>query len=287
MRILLWNVPENHYISMSKRFFRTIVPLAVAIAATACSGHSKLLKSQDRELMYQKALEYHEARKYEKSSDLIAEIEYYYMGTVREDTILYIKADNAYQQQDYFTSSMIFDDFRRRFGRSPFAEEAEYKYAMGFYYLSPPPNRDQTLTYQAITAMTEYMERYPDNVRKQLCLVRIDELQNQLYDKSLLNAKTYVKIGRYKSAVVALKNALAEYPATPHREEILYLTTKSSYELASNSVRAIQRDRYMDMMDTYYTFISEFPDSRYRKEVDRMHKTARSFLDTHPTDVIE
>src|SRR5699024_1387273 len=137
----------------------------------------------------------------------------------------------------------------------PFVEEAEYKYAMGFYYLSPPANRDQSSTYMAISSINEYLQRYPNSLKKQLCLVRLDELQQTLYDKSYLNARTYYKIGRYKSAVVALRNALREYPESPHREEILYLTVKSCYELAANSVRALQRDRYLDMLDVYYTFV--------------------------------
>ena len=90
-----------------------------------------------------------------------------------------------------------------------------------------------------------------------------------------------------RSAVVALRNALREYPETPHREEILYLTVKSCYELAANSVHALQSDRYLDMLDAYYTFISEFPESGYRRELDRLQKTAREYLDKHQSEATE
>ena len=139
----------------------------------------------------------------------------------------------------------------------------------------------------AITRIKEYLQRYPNSLKKQLCLIRLDELQQTLYDKSFINARTYYKIGRYKSAVVALRNALREYPETPHREEILYLTVKSCYELAANSVHALQTDRYLDMLDAYYTFISEFPESGYRRELDRLQKTAREYLDKHQSEATE
>ena len=139
----------------------------------------------------------------------------------------------------------------------------------------------------AITSINEYLQRYPNSLKKQLCLIRLDELQQTLYDKSFINARTYYKIGRYKSAVVALRNALREYPETPHREEILYLTVKSCYELAANSVHALQTDRYLDMLDAYYTFISEFPESGYRRELDRLQKTAREYLDKHQSEATE
>lgn len=272
---------------MTKPLLRITVCTAALLLAAGCSGYNKLLKSNDKERMYQAAFEYFEAGKYDKTLQLFEEIAPYYQGTAREDTILFYTADAHYRSRDYQLSSMEFDDFRNRFGRSPFVEEGEYKYAMGFYYLSPQPNRDQTSTYMAITSINEYLQRYPNSLKKQLCLLRLDELQQTLYDKSFFNARTYYKIGRHKSAVIALRNALREYPETPHREEILYLTVKSCYELATNSVESMQRDRYLDMLDAYYTFVGDFPESRYRRELDRLQKAAREYLGTHQTEATE
>lgn len=249
----------------------------------SCTTFNNVVKSGDRDLMYRTALDFFEQNKFDKTLQLFEEIVYYYQGTPREDTIMYYTGMSLYNMGDYDSSGSIFDDFRRRFGRSPFIEDAEYMYAMGFYHSSPAADRDQTVTIRAIAAINEYMDRYPESIFMQLCVARVDELQNKLYDKEYINAKTYYKIGRYKSAVIALKNALAKYPQTPHREEMLYLTTKSGYELAFNSISSLQRGRYLDMMDSYYTFVSEFPDSKYRKELDRMQKTAREYIAAHPT----
>ena len=206
---------------MTKPLLRITVCTAALLLAAGCSGYNKLLKSNDKERMYQAAFEYFEAGKYDKTLQLFEEIAPYYQGTAREDTILFYTADAHYRSRDYQLSSMEFDDFRNRFGRSPFVEEAEYKYAMGFYYLSPQPNRDQTSTYMAITSINEYLQRYPNSLKKQLCLLRLDELQQTLYDKSFFNARTYYKIGRHKSAVIALRNALREYPETPDRKSVV------------------------------------------------------------------
>ena len=225
--------------------------------------------------MYTATLQYFNDGKFDKTLQLFEQIGPYFNGTPREDSILFYTADAHFRSANYQLSCMEFDDFRQRFGRSPFVEEAEYKYAMGYYYMSPAPYRDVTPTLLAIRNINEYLQRYPESSKKQLCLVRLDELQQKLYEKSFINASTYFKIGRYKSAVVALKNALKEFPQTPYREEILYLTVKSHYELASNSIVSLQTDRYLNMIDSYYTFISEFPESRHRRELDRLHKIAR------------
>ena len=105
------------------------------------------------------------------------------------------------------------------------------------------------------------------------------ELTERLKEKAYLNAYTYYKIQRYKSAVVALRNALKMYPDTPHREDILYLIAASKYRLAHNSVLEKQGDRYLDVLDSYYSFINEFPESKRRKELERYIKEAKDYLD--------
>ena len=40
--------------------------------------------------------------------------------------------------------------------------------------------------------------------------------------------------GKYKSAIVAFKNALKQYPESKRREEIMYLIVDSGYRLASS-----------------------------------------------------
>lgn len=249
-----------------------------------CGGYNKLLKSEDKELMYHKALDYYGTGKYQRTLQLLEEISPFFAGTAREDTIAYYTGASYYKQGDFESSSMIFDDFRRRYGRSPFIEDVEYMYAMGFYFSSPAPNRDQTTTQRALIAINEYLDRYPHSVKKQLLEARIEELRMKLYDKAYINARSYFTTGKYKSAVLALRNALDQYPQTPHREELMYLITKASYLLADNSIATLQRDRYMNMMDAYYSFVSEFPDSRYRKELDRMQRTAKSYLNEENND---
>jgi outer membrane protein assembly factor BamD len=272
---------------MRKNICVFIAFLLSAAALTGCGGVNQLIKSKDYGMMYKRALEYFQKGKYQKTISLMQEAAPYYTGTVQEDTVLYYWGLSHFREGEVSSSEIIFERFKTHFGRSPFLEDVEYMYAMGFYNMSPDSNRDQAETVRAISAINEYLHRYPNSIRKQLCLVRIDEMKAKLYDKSLLNARTYFKIGRYRSAVVALRNALSEYPDTPHREEILYLTAKSCYELAYNSVSTLQRDRYLDMVDSYYTFVAEFPDSRYRREMDRMQASARKYLDEHPSDVTD
>ena len=88
----------------------------------------------------------------------------------------------------------------------------------------------------------------------------------------------YYDIGYYNSAIVALRNAIELYPETNHRELLSYLIVRSHYLYAKNSIPEKQRQRYMDLQDAYYSFVAEYPESSYRKEVDKMQEEAKKFL---------
>ena len=259
--------------------FNLIVVAAISALFLSCSGLSKIAKSGDPELMYTTALQLYKAEKWTRASDLFDACIGYYIGSEREDSIAFFSARSKYKNRDYHEASADFDEFRRKFGRSQFIEDAEGMYAMCEYYLSPGPTRDQTPTAKAIVSLNTFIERYPDSERVPAFRDIIEELTTRLHDKNFLNAYSYFKIGKYKSAVVAFKNALKNYDNTVHRESIMYYIVVSNYRLAHNSVAEKQADRYLAMLDSYYSFIEEYPESKHNKELDRYFKEAKDFID--------
>ncbi len=268
---------------MRKTILFLLAALTVSMT-TGCGEFNKLLKSGDNERIYARGLEYFDEAKYSRAITCFEQVQPYFVGTMREDTLAYYTARSYFKQNDFSTSSTLFDDFRHKYGRSPFIEDVEGMYALSYYYLSPEPERDQTTTSMALSAIQEFIGRYPNSTRRAAFEQMVRELTQKQYDKVYLNAKTYYNIGRYKSAVPALKNALKKYPESNHREEIMYLIVKSSYELAHNSIESLQRDRYLSMMDSYYSFVAEFPDSKYVKELSRMQEEAKKYLAKYGAD---
>ena len=256
-----------------------IVVAAIAAMFLSCSGLSKVAKSGDPELMYQTALKLYNAEKWTRASDMFDACAGYYIGSEREDSIAFFSARSKYKNRDYHEASTDFDEFRRKFGRSIFIEDAEGMYAMCEYYLSPEPSRDQTQTAKAIVTINTFIERYPESERVEPFRQIIDELTARLHEKNFLNAYSYFKVQRYKSAVVAFKNALKNYDNTTYREQIMYYIVVSNYRLAHNSVIEKKADRYLAMLDSYYSFIEEYADSKYKKELDRYFKEAKDFID--------
>ena len=264
---------------MKHFFIHLSATLVAAIALCSCGGINTLIKQGEPDEIYAKALEYYEKEKWNRTATLLESVAPVYLGTEREDSIAFYHAHCKYKNSDYDTASQLLDEFRRRFGRSVFIEDAEGMYADCFYRMSPGPSRDQTMTSKAIIAINEFISRYPESDKVEDFQKINDELTQRLHDKTYLNAYTYYKIGRYKSAIVALKNALRTYPESNHREEIMYLIVDSAYRLAENSIADKQTDRYLSMLDSYLSFCEEFPDSKHRKTVDRHAEKAHDYLD--------
>ena len=256
---------------------------ALAMLVASCSVVNQAIKSGDPDYAYHQALELYEQGKWDSASTLFEACRHIYMGSPREDSLSFYNARCKFKSHDWDEAVMQLDEYRRKFGRSPFIEDAEGMYALCHYYMAPPPERDQTITTQAIIAITEFMSRYPESENFAEFQDMLDDLTGRLMEKSYMNAYTYYKIGRYKSAIVAFKNSMKRYPESPRREEMMYYTAVSAYRLAENSVEAKQVDRYLAMLDHYYSFLAEYPESKHIKELERMAKASRNFIDKNRT----
>lgn len=106
------------------------------------------------------------------------------------------------------------------------------------------------------------------------------ELQDKLTLKELQNAQLYYNLGSYMgnnylSAIIVAENALKTYPYTKYREQLEMLKLKAKYQEARQSVDEKKVERYREVIDEYYSFINNFPDTENRSEADNIFKIAK------------
>ena len=106
----------------------------------------------------------------------------------------------------------------------------------------------------------------------------MDDLNNRLELKAYKAAYLYYHMEDYLAAHYALKNVLKENAENRYREEILYYTALSAYKYAFYSVAAKQRERYLVFVDDYFNIVSEFPESKYLKELEGLYNKAQKQL---------
>lgn len=258
--------------------------LLALLMLVGCGDYNKIVKSTDYPVKYEKAMEYYDAEEYVKSATLFDQVSNIYRGTTKADTVKYYQAMSYYGQRDYILAGHYFNELATTYSNSEYLEESEFMAAYCYYKLSPRPSLDQEATFNAITALKLYMVRYPNSSRVSQCKELIDELNDKIVEKSYNSAKLYYDLGYYKSAVIALRNSLSEYPETQYREELMYLTLRSSFLLADNSVASKKRERMQATADEYLSFKSEFPESKYTKEAEKIFSNVQNHLVTTMTN---
>jgi len=267
------------FINMKRKIEKFGTGIIILIILVACGDYNKILKSTDYEFKYKKAVEYYEEGEYTKAGGLFEELVNIYRGTSRADQIYYYYAKSMIGQKDYLMANHYFKTLLKEFPGSQYSEEAQFMVGYCSYLLSPKPRLDQTVTREAIESLQLYINLYPYSDRVDEANRLIDELQSKLVYKSYLNAKLYYDLDNYKAASIAINNSLKEYPDSEYREELMYMLLKSKYLLAINSIEEKKEERLSSALDEYFSFVDEYPESDYRKEVDKFYDTIADLLD--------
>ncbi|MBE6228445.1 MAG: outer membrane protein assembly factor BamD [Bacteroidales bacterium] len=261
------------------------VVLTAIVAMTSCkSQYEILLNSNDADAKYEAAFQYFNDRKFSKAASLFESLSVLTDGTERDDTVRYYWGLSNYRFKDYYTAETNFDQFITSYPRSPFTSEARYLRLDCLYRQTLRYELDQTPTYKAINAISEYILEFPSTTHMQECRDMLVELNDRLDKKAYESAKLYYKMEDYLASRVAFRNVLKEDAENIYREDILYYIAMSSYKYAHQSVPAKQKERYLSFVDDYLNFIGEIPESHYRKELDSVYQKAQKALGRSAVD---
>jgi outer membrane protein assembly factor BamD len=256
-----------------------ILLLILSLFLFSCGEFNSVVKSTDYEYKYKKGVEYYKSGDYTHATTLFEDLIYAFRGTSKGDDLYYYYAYSCYKQKDYLLAGHYFKSICDQYPRSEFAEESQFMMGMCFYNDSPDPQLDQGISSNAIDAFQLFINMYPySQKRVEEANILIDEINEKIVYKSFLNARLYYDMEYYKASVIALNNSLEEHPVTKHREEIKYLLFKSKYLLGVNSIDVKKRERLNDARDEYFTFVDEFPESKYTREVKRDFKHITALL---------
>lgn len=261
------------------KFRHLFVAFAALAAMCSCkSQYEILLNSNDVDTKYEAAFKYYNEGKYSKSASLFESLSVLTNGTEKDDTVRYYWGLSNYKFKDYYTAETNFEQFIESYPRSPFTSEARFMRLDCLYRSTYRYELDQTPTYKAINAISEYILEYPSNTHMKECRDMLVELNERLDRKAYEGAKLYYKMEDYLASRVAFRNVLKDDAENVYREDILYYIAMSSYKYAYLSVPAKQKERYLTFVDDYYNFIGELPDSHYRKELDNVYRKAQKAM---------
>ncbi|MDR3046814.1 MAG: outer membrane protein assembly factor BamD [Bacteroidales bacterium] len=229
---------------------------------------------------YERAMKYYKNQQWLSAARLFEELYPLSIGTPASDTILFSFADCYFQNHDYELSAFHYKEYTRRFPGTQRTQDAAYRCVEAIYNISPTYSLDQTETKYAIEEIVHFVQQYPYSNHVEKCNILLDEMRNKLAKKDFEVAKLYYNTENYDAAQIAIKNFLKEYPDSPLTPESMMLLVQNNYKYAKKSIKAKQRERYLDCLSAYDALRINYPDSPFVAQVkpiidDVLKKTSK------------
>jgi len=237
-----------------------------------CDGYQKLLKSNDTELKYEKAMAFYADGRCMQSLPLLKELIGLFRGTDRMETVFYTYAGAQYCIEDWYMARYYYRQFAKTFATSEHTEEAEFRAALCSVYLSPDFSLDQFDTGAAIDDLQLFMDRYPQSSLKDSCNNMMGRLRGKLELKAYEQAKLYHTTEKYQSSVMALGYFIKAHPMGPYSEEAAFLIIDSQFRYAQQSTLRRREERFADAVESYLNFAARFPESAFLDAAVQLHR---------------
>lgn len=257
----------------------------------SCGEYVAVQKSADYDYRYEFAKASFVEGKYAQASAMLGDVLAIMKGTSNAEESLYLLAQSEFCDRNYDIATTYFKKYYQTYPKGIYTQQARYYSAYSLYMQTPEARLDQSATLDAIREFQNFMDYYPDSELKPRAQQMVMELQDKLVEKEYLAAKLYYDLGtymincayggsNYEAAVVTAQNALKEYPyASPdRREELSVLVLRSKYQLAKESVPDKRIQRFRDAIDEYYSFVNDYPESKYLDEAKSIFKHAEDIV---------
>ena len=222
-------------------------------------------------MKYEAGLNYYAKKDYYRAAILFESILPIVRGLPEGEKVEFYLAYCQYNEKTYLLASDQFKTFYETYGRSQFAEEANFMYAYSLYASSPDHNKDQSSSIEAMNAMQVFLNKYPGSQFMNKAIDVITISQDKLELKGFDNAKQYLKLKLYKAAIVAFDDFKMNFPDSKYLEEAAYLKVVAEFELAKVSIPSKQLERYSMTLDYYKELVDNFPNSAFLKEAQRFY----------------
>lgn len=250
----------------------------------SCSKFRKIEKSEDWRVKYEAALNYYDDKDYYHSALLFEQIRPIVRGLPEGEKVEFLLAYCQYNERTYLLASAQFKSFYETYGRSPQSEEAHFMYAYSLFASSPDFNLDQTSGIEAMSAMQTFLNQYPRSEFAEKATQVILDSQLKLERKSYENSKLYLKLKRYKAAIIAFDSFKEDFPDSKFIEEMAFLKVESQFKLASQSLPSLQEERFNIVIEFYTELVDNYPNSEYLKSAEKYYTESLTKVNKTLTD---
>ncbi|AMQ55908.1 hypothetical protein AO498_05755 [Algoriphagus sanaruensis] len=270
---------------MRANFF---ISFALLLLISSCGPFAKLEKSTNWEELYNGANKYYQEGEYGKAIILYEKVLPIIKGSEKAELAEYNYANCHFKTKRYIEAAGYFNTFYRTYSRSPLAEEALFMNAYSLYLDAPDYNLDQKSSQEAVTAIQQFITRFPSSASYERALEMLKDLEGRFEQKAFAEAEMYYRLKDglfpgdfYRACIINFQNFAKDYPESKHNEELAYKLVEVGYGYAKNSAFDKKEERLNDALKFASTFYRKYPNSAFIAEVKKFEDETKEELDSH------
>jgi outer membrane protein assembly factor BamD len=156
-----------------------------------------------------------------------AEVERLYPYSEWARRALIMQAFGHHRDREYEESRAAAQRFLDFYPADEDAAYAQYLLALSYYDQIDAIGRDQGLTFQALQALRQVIERYPETEYARSAMLKFDLAFDHLAAKEMEIGRYYLKRGHYTAAINRFRVVVEEFQTTTHTPEALHRLVES------------------------------------------------------------
>lgn len=207
--------------NLAQRFLTGLVALSL-LALAACSDKKEEYIERPVDELYNEAMDALNRGDYTTSAAKFDEVERQHPYSVWATKAQLMAAFSHYQKAKYDDAVIALNRFLQLHPSNRDAPYAHYLLALSYYEQISDVSRDQKMTGQALKALEEVVNRYPNSKYAGDARVKIDLTRDHLAGKEMEVGRYYLRKQQYLSAINRFRLVVESYQTTSHVPEALH-----------------------------------------------------------------
>lgn len=196
--------------------------LALLLAACGDNAPDRDLEGYPAEEIYKRAEYEISQNDFDDAAKIFAEVERLYPYSDWAKRALIMQAFSYHRDRDYIPARAAAQRFLDFYPADEDAAYAQYLLALSYYDQIDDVGRDQGLTFQALQALREVIEKYPDSEYARSAILKFDLAFDHLAAKEMEIGRYYLKRKHYTAAANRFRVVVEQFQTTQHTAEALH-----------------------------------------------------------------
>lgn len=221
-----------------KRGRTALLVLVLSLGLAACGSGGDIigsLEGSSAEEIYQIGEAELARNRSGKAATYFAEIERLYPYSEWANRGLVMAAYSYHRDGDYDNARAAAQRYLDFYPTSADAPWAQYLLALSYYDQIDEIGRDQGLTFQALMALRQLIETYPDSEYTQDAILKFDLAFDHLAAKEMEIGRYYLRRGHFNAAANRFQVVVADFQTTSQTPEALYRLVEAYLSLGLNA----------------------------------------------------